>query len=460
MVGKYQRYPEYKNSGFYAVQRIPISWKASKVRFQFTFGKGLTITKENLRDTGLPCVNYGEVHSRFGFEVSTEKHSLKCVDESYLRTNKSSRLEVGDLVFADTSEDIEGAGNFTQLVYGKDVFAGYHTIIARPLNRKASRFWAYLFDSLEFRNQIRTSVKGVKVFSVTQAILRSMNVWLPPLEERLAIANFLDHETDKIDALIAKQEKLIELLKEKRQAVISHAVTKGLNPDVPMKDSGIEWLGEVPEHWTVGRFKNCTSRIIVGVAEAATHAYTSHGVPIIRSTNIKESGLETDNLLFLKPEFAKNLASKAIMGKDIVTVRTGYPGISSVVPDELEGSQCFTNLISTPKHHLFSSEFLVSLLNSRPCKEYFSLEGWGSAQKNISVPILEQLPVSWPNLSEQLEIVNYVQEMSLKFEKLITRTLESIVLMKERRSSLISAAVTGKIDVRNWQPASKESTYA
>ncbi|TDN59476.1 restriction endonuclease subunit S [Scandinavium goeteborgense] len=221
----YKAYPEYKDSGVEWLGEIPRRWELTKLRYNFSFGKGLTITKENLRDEGIPCVNYGEVHSKYGFEVDPLIHSLKCVDEKYLKDNINSLLSNGDIIFADTSEDLEGAGNFTQLISNERVFAGYHTIISRPLRRDNTRFYAYLLDCQELRTQIRTAVKGVKVFSVTQAILRNLSIWLPSENEQKIIAEFLDHETAKIDTLIEKQLQQIELLKERRTALISAAVT-------------------------------------------------------------------------------------------------------------------------------------------------------------------------------------------------------------------------------------------
>jgi len=157
-------------------------------------------------------------------------------------------------VFADTSEDLEGVGNFTHVLGMEPLFAGYHTIIYSLDSEVSSRFLAYCLESFAFRTQLRLGVKGVKVFSVTQEILRGGTAWLPTTAEQTQIARFLDHETARIDALIEEQQRLIELLKEKRQAVISRTVTKGLDPAVPMKDSGVEWLGEVPAHWKVSKF--------------------------------------------------------------------------------------------------------------------------------------------------------------------------------------------------------------
>ena len=214
-----------KDSGVELLGQIPTHWETNKFRYLFNLGKGLTITKENLRESGVPCVNYGEVHSKYGFEVDPGRHPLKCVSEQYILSSANAQLTEGDLIFADTSEDLEGAGNFTQLVSNCPLFAGYHTIIARPVSGNANRFLAYLLDSPTYRTQIRLAVKGVKVFSVTQAILRGTDVWLPPLDEQTQIAQFLDHEIAKIDQLIEKAEYAIELMQERRTALISAAVT-------------------------------------------------------------------------------------------------------------------------------------------------------------------------------------------------------------------------------------------
>jgi len=217
-----------------------------------------------------------------------------------------------------------------------------------------------------------------------------------------------------------------------------------------MKDSGVEWLGDVPEHWEVGRYKFCTSRIVVGIAEAATHAYAETGVPILRSTNIKEEGLDISGMLFIKKEFAESNSSKYLYENDIITVRTGYPGTSAVIPEALDKSQCFTNLIATPKKSMLSI-FLSEYLNSHTGKAYFDLLGWGSAQKNISVPILQNIPIAWPDKTEQARIVGYLQQQRERYTKLVSKGEKQVELLKERRTALISAAVTGKIDVRGWQ---------
>lgn len=214
-----------KDSGVEWIGEIPEHWKVKRFRYVFNLGKGLTITKENLQDNGIACVNYGEIHSKYGFEVNPEIHELKCVDKEYLKSSPNALLKHGDFVFADTSEDIEGSGNFTYLNSSQKTFAGYHTVIARPKLFVNSRFLAYSFDSLSFRNQIRNKVKGVKVYSITQSILSEPFVWLPTLKEQKEIVEFLDKKCVSYDQSINLNVKQIDKLKEYKSTLIDSAVT-------------------------------------------------------------------------------------------------------------------------------------------------------------------------------------------------------------------------------------------
>lgn len=214
-----------KDSGIEWLGEIPEHWEVKKLKQIFNSSKGLTITKENLESDGIPCVNYGEIHSKFGFEVDIDKHQLKCVNPTYLESDYKSLIQTGDFVFADTSEDVSGAGNFTYLKSNHEIFAGYHTIILRAIVDIESRFFAYQFDSIPYRTQIRQSVKGIKVFSITQGILKNTSLWIPPIDEQKQIIEFLDIETDRIVSLKNSTRREIGLLKEYKTALISEVVT-------------------------------------------------------------------------------------------------------------------------------------------------------------------------------------------------------------------------------------------
>ncbi|EHH1217122.1 restriction endonuclease subunit S [Vibrio parahaemolyticus] len=448
-MGKYQAYPEYKDSGIDWLETIPEHWLTSKLRYTFSFGKGLTITKENLRDTGVPCVSYGEVHSKYGFEIDPARHPLKCVGDEYLKTSPYALLKKGDIVFADTSEDIDGSGNFTQLVSNEQVFAGYHTIIARPYNRECSRFYAYLLDSKELRTQIRHAVKGVKVFSITQAILRGVNIWLPPLEERAQIANFLDHETAKIDTLIEKQQQLIKLLKEKRQAVISHAVTKGLNPQAPMKDSGVEWLGEVPEHWDVCKL-SYRYEVLLGKMLDEKKISGNYLGKYLRNTDVQWDSINTDNLpeMDFRPQERERYSVKK---GDLIVCEGGEIGRCGIWESE---STCFYQKALHRLRPLYNTDltrFMFYVLFDAVHQERF-ISGAGKATiAHLPAETFKQYRFAFPPRDEQQSIIDFLDSIKGKFDLIENKAQLQIELLKERRTALISAAVTGKIDVRNWQ---------
>ena len=448
MEARYKPYSEYKDSTIEWLREIPAHWDVSKLRYIFSFGKGLGITKENLLDDGVFCVNYGEVHSKYGFELDPSIHQLKCVSEDYLVSSQSALLLKGDLVFADTSEDIDGSGNFTQLTTDHVVFSGYHTIIARPSDRQCSRFYAYLFDSREFRTQIRYAVKGVKVFSITQAILRGVNIWLPTLDERQKITNFLDHETAKIDTLIEKQQQLIQLLKEKRQAVISHAVTKGLNQNAKKRDSGVEWLGEIPIHWDIKRIGLLFTESSARAFSDVELEYPILSVSIHHGISDKELN---EGELDRKITRSEDRSLYKIVHDNYLAYNMMRAWQGSFGSSKLSGLVSPAYVVCQPKTLLNSYYFELILRTQNATvelKKYsrgitdFRLRLYWDEFKSIFVPV--------PSSAEIDEILNYITKTNSTYENLIVIAGRQIELLLERRTALISAAVTGKIDVRNW----------
>ena len=217
----------YKDSGIKWIGEIPEGWEISPFKHLFDTNKGLTITKENLVEVGIPVINYGQIHSMFKTEVVSTDNDLPKVSEKFLIYQKSL-VKQGNFIFADTSEDLEGAGNFsTRLDSDSLLFAGYHTIISRAkfLDKFNYNYFKNLFDSDFFRNQIRIRVSGVKVFSITQSILNNCIVLIPPLQEQATIADFLDDKTAKIDRIIAKKEQQLDIIKEHRKSLIYEYVT-------------------------------------------------------------------------------------------------------------------------------------------------------------------------------------------------------------------------------------------
>jgi len=322
----------------------------------------------------------------------------------------------------------------------------FYVIRPRP-GFVVNRFLQYCLLERAFIDIVNGATFGSKMPRASWDFVGSMPLCVPPVAEQARIATFLDRETAKIDALVTEQQRLIELLNQKRLAVISHAVTKGLDSTVTLKPSGIDWLGAIPEHWSCSALIRWAHRIVVGIAEAATHAYVDEGTPILRSTNIRP-GRIVGELLHVEPSFAEDRQSKVMRAGDLVTVRTGNAGVTAVVPAELDGSQCFTMLITTLKPEEVP-DFYCYWMNSSQAHYYFDVEGWGTAQVNISVPILKALPVPRPPPREQAELVAFLDRETARLDSLLDEARRTIELLHERRSALISAAVTGQIDVRD-----------
>lgn len=385
-------YPAYKDSGVEWLGEVPEHWGVKQLRYLGRFRKGLTITKADLADTGIPCLNYGEVHSLYPFEVNQDIQPLKSVPVEYLETDPSACVKYGDFVFADTSEDLDGVGNFTHVSGMEPLFSGYHTIIYSLDSEVSSRFLAYCLDSFAFRTQLRMGVKGVKVFSVTQEILRGGTAWLPTTAEQTQIARFLDHETARIDALIEEQQRLIELLKEKRQAVISHAVTKGLDPTVPMKDSGVEWLGEVPAHWEVKRLKHLCADIKAGPFGSALtkDMYVATGYKIYGQEQVIPGDFSIGDY-YIDDERFESLRQYQIAPGDVLISCVGTFGKIAVVPDDAEPGIINPRLIRVRSNHYATPQYLSTVLHSGVVFEQFSVLSRGGTMDVINIGTLRKL---------------------------------------------------------------------
>lgn len=216
---------EFKDSGIPWIGQIPKHWKISKIKYYFNFSSGLNITKENLIESGIPVISYGQIHSKENTGTFIKDSFFRFISQDYLK-NKKSLVNKGNFIFADTSEDLDGAGNSVFVDLDLTMFAGYHTIILKnKCNFEFSKFLSYLFQTDLWRSQIRLAVSGVKVFSITKKILANCEILVPPLNEQKEIAEFLDKKCEKIDRLNENYTKQITALKEYKKSLIYECVT-------------------------------------------------------------------------------------------------------------------------------------------------------------------------------------------------------------------------------------------
>jgi len=431
-----ERYSSYKATSMQWLKEIPSHWEIEPFARHFSYGKGLPITKADLTQEGVAVISYGQVHSKLNKGTTISDELVRFVSPNYIESHPQCLLNNGDFVFADTSEDIEGSGNFAFNDYTNRIFAGYHTVVAKPKDLPYPIYHAYLFQSLNWKSQIQSLVNGVKVYSIGKGHLKKSYLLLPPLAEQEKIVSYLENKTSKIDAYVADKEKEIQLLQELKQKTIAEAVTKGLNPDVKMKDSGISWLGIIPEHWDV---KKIGSLFTERREKVSDKDYPALSVSKQGITPQLETAVKTDN---------GDNRKKVCKDDFVVNSRSDRKGSCGVSP--YTGSVSLINIVLSPRnnievqyfHHLFRSNDYI--------EEYYRIgrgivaDLWTtrySEMRNIMVPL--------PPIDEQRSIVSYIEEKCQKIDTLITELQAEIDYLKEYKQRLIADVVTGQVNVQN-----------
>ena len=272
----------------------------------------------------------------------------------------------------------------------------------------------------------------------------NIKVRIPPVETQRRIARLLDEKTARIDGLIEKKGALLDRLAEKRQALITRAVTKGLNPGAALKPSGIDWLGDIPEHWEVKRLKYISPKVSVGIVVTPAAYYADDGVLAIRGLNVKPMCFDlTETRNISEDGHALHLKSELYEG-DLVAVRTGDPGTTAVVSADLEGTNCVDPVIIRKPRNT-SSGFLGWFLNSDAAHTQYAIGSEGALQLHFNVETSKELTISLPPPDEQVAIADYVDRGLEEENARASKVEQSVAFLEEYRAALITCAVTGKI---------------
>jgi type I restriction enzyme, S subunit len=333
--------------------------------------------------------------------------------------------------------------------------------VYNSIHSENSRYLHYLLRSPQYTAAYLSISKGIRVnqWDMDPQYHSRLPVLTPPLMEQIAIIGFLDRETAKIDALAEEQQRLIALLKEKRQAVISHAVTKGLDPNAPMKDSGVEWLGEVPAHWDLMPLKRDLEFLTSGSRGWAEH-YAEDGELFIRIGNLtrETTALDLSDIQRVKvPEGSEGERTKVRPG-DLLFSITAYLGSVAIAPSDIETAYVSQHVaLARLRQRRFLPDWVGLVTLSSIGKTYLETQGYGGTKIQLSLDDVANLPMTAPPIDEQADIVAFLEGEASKFEGLVAESKAAIDLLQERRSALISAAVTGKIDVRALAPAAAEA---
>ncbi|PUE22231.1 hypothetical protein B9Z43_03575 [Limnohabitans sp. MMS-10A-192] len=451
-MSRYKAYSEYKNSGVEWLDTVPTHWSRVAIKYMALeegtlFLDGDWIESKDISSEGIKYITTGNV----GEGAYKEQGSGFISEEKFSALN-CTEVFPGDVLISRLNSPIGRACVVPYLA--SRVVTSVDNVIFRPDQLYSKEYLVRLFSSPAYFEHTTNLARGATMQRISRGLLGNIRVVLPPKIEQQKIAAFLDHETAKIDALIEKQQRLIELLKEKRQAVISHAVTKGLNPNAPMKDSGVEWQGEVPAHWDLQPLKYLCSFSGGGTPSKDNLSYWSDGtIPWVSPKDMKSFWINDSQDKITQAAVQASSTNFVDAGSLLIVVRSGIlqrtiPIAINTVPVTLNQDMKALSFISEMNVE-FAANFILG--NIPPLLLEWSKEG--ATVESIEHEYLSSSVFPVPPYHEQLEINATIRKRMESFDALEQQASTGISLLQERRTALISAAVTGKIDVRDWQAA-------
>jgi type I restriction enzyme S subunit len=431
---KWQPYPTYKDSGVEWLGKIPEHWKVKKC-------KQLSLIKRGASPRPIDDPSFFDDDGAYSWvrisDVTASNKYLETSEQklSELGKSKSIALEPGELFVSICA------------TVGKPIITNikcciHDGFVYFPFLKENREYLFYIFSGGELYKGV--GKQGTQL-NLNTDIIGDIKLPIPPLPEQQKIAQFLDQETGKIDKLITKKERLIELLKEKRTALISHAVTKGLNPDVPMKDSGVEWLGAIPEHWEVKKLKYIFQVFNGSTPKSGVPEYWDGNIFWVTPDDLgklKGSTIFSTERKITQSGYLSCGTKLVAVGSLVLSTRApiGHLAITGVELCTNQGCRC---LVFRYKDSIqFFYYFLMS------ARRELELWGQGTTFQELAKGKLESVFSILPPLPEQQKIAQFLDRETSKIDNLITKTRTSIDHLKEYRTALISAAVTGKIDVR------------
>lgn len=442
---QYVRYPEYRDSEIDWIQNIPTHWDVKKLKFLF-------------RRMERPVRDIDEIVTAFR--------------DGYVTLRKNRRIE--GFTNAIKEHGYQGVRQGDLVIHAMDGFAGaigvsdsdgkcspvYSVCAPLKANKVNAEFYGRLLRNMALSGFVTALAKGIRERSTEFRYSEAKEVLLPvpDKEEQDSIVRFLDHETAKIDQLIAKQKRLIELLKEKRQAVISHAVTKGLNPDAPMKDSGVEWLGEVPAHWGCKKLKYFALLRGGGTPSKENLDYWNGDIPWVSPKDMKRFYIDDAEDKITLEAVAQSSTNLISPGNTLIVVRSGI--LQRTIPVAINNVSVALNqdMKAIDFKNEKISEFFSYYIYGFEQQLLLAWRKQGATVESIEHEYLANSIFYLPPPKEMREILQFIKQHTSTYDSLVSKAQEAITLLKEHRSALISAAVTGKIDVRNWKPESSTET--
>ena len=446
--GGYKPYPTYTPSGVDWLGEIPAHWKARRLK-SFTVVQLSNVDKKSTEgQEAVRLCNYTDVYYNEHIGPDIEFMPATATKEQVRRFT----LRAGDVLITKDSEDwtdIAVPAVVTQDLPG--VLCGYHLALIRPDSRCDGAFLSRALSACGPRDQYQLSANGITRYGLTGDSIRASVLVFPSLAEQRAIAAFLDRETAKIDSLVAKKERLIELLQEKRTALISRSATKGLDSDVSMKDSGVDWLGEIPEHWEVKRLKSFATVQLSNVDKKSAEGQDA--VQLCNYTDVYYNEEIGSDVEFMAATATKEQIRRfSLTTGDVLITKDSEEwtdiAVPAVVTQDLSGVLCGYHLAHVRPGDGCDGAFLSRAFAAIGPRDQYQVSANGITRYGLTGDSIRASVLALPPLAEQRVIAAFLDRETAKGDELITKVQEAIERLKELRAALISAAVTGKIDVR------------
>jgi len=442
---RWPRYERLKPSGLKWLGEVPAHWEVKQLRRVAELHVSNVDKKSVEGQEAIRLCNYTDVYYRERIDGDIDFMEATATAEQ----RKRFQLRVGDVLLtkdSETSDDIASPAVVAADLPG--VLCGYHLALLRPGVEVDGRYLARAISCSPIRDHFYSSATGVTRFGLSRGDIGTGVIPMPPVEEQRAIANFLDRETTRLDALIAKRQRMIELLQEKRAALITHAVTRGLDPDVPLRDSGVEWLGRVPAHWDVLTLAKLTTKLTNGYVGPTRDMFVGEGVPYLQSLHIKDNSIRFGEDYYVPKAWSERHRKSILRADDVLVVQTGDIGQVAHVGALWAGANCHALIICSPDSRRIGGRFLSWLLVSRYGQAQFEALKTGALHPHLNCGNIKHMEIPVPPIQEQLRIAASVDQQTERMNRVGTQAQAAIELLVEYRSSLITAAVTGQIDVR------------
>ena len=439
----FRPYREYRDSGVEWLGNIPAHWEVERLKFL------ATLNDEALPEATDPNLemNYVDISSVDAISGITGTDTI-IFEKAPSRARRVVRR--GDVIVSTVRTYLRAIAAIEASESNLIVSTGFAVLRARRLD---SSFASYALRAPHFVERVVANSVGVSYPAINASSLACFPIPYPGVDEQRVIADFLDCETAKIDGLVARKERLIELLQEKRTALITRAVTRGLDPNVPMKDSGVEWLGQLPADWEVRRIAMAVNKITNGYVGPTRDILVEDGVPYLQSLHIKNGQIEFDRKhYFVTKHWSEQHRKSVLREGDVLVVQTGDIGQNCVVPAAFEGTNCHALIILRLKPELGEGAYFSLLLQSTYGQIALKRSQTGALHPHLECGHVREIPLVIPPPEEQRRIMRAVEEQLEALNSLQAKVREAVDRLKEFRTALISAAVTGKIDVREAMP--------